>query len=612
MASAFVDKVKLTILGNIEDENFGVFDLARELGLSRSQLLRKIKKTTGKSANQFIREIRLEEGVKLLHTEELTISEIAFKVGFSSPSYFNKCFLDFYGVTPGEFKKSEISNIHSINNVPSDWRWLKKPLTAALLVAVIFMTGILGLIYGDRDFKTESSIAVLPLLDLSENKDKDYLVDGLTEAITLELSKNKSIRVISRGSAMKYKGEKKLYSRIAKDLNVDLLLEGSVLYSNDSLRVVVQLIKPSPKEKHIWQNSYDRNYSDILGLVNNISNEIANEISEVVKPQKIVSMYKPDTEAYDLYLKGKHILNTQKTREFSIQRAIEFLKESIVKDSNFAPAYVSLAEGYLAMNNLISDNEIKLFNRESAKIAVNKALELDDTFAEAYITKGDLSGKLDWNWDEMKRFADTGLSLDPNNAKARMLLSDYYLIKGDYQKAIEEAQTAEKLDPINPNIGCLVAERHYINHEYENAILKYEQVIELNPNFGFAYNGLGYAYLRKGQVDKARDSWKKLQQIMGNDALKECYNTNGFRDCLQFFLEKAKNDTPRFCRNPGVISSVHMIVEEEKEALEYLEIAYQYKSENLPIMLTYPDFHPLHSQEKFQTIAQEVGVNLND
>ncbi|MCG9972792.1 helix-turn-helix domain-containing protein [Christiangramia crocea] len=616
MAGAFVDRVKKSILRNIDNEKFGVSDLAKELNLSRSQLLRKLKAATGKPVNQFIREIRLEESVKLLLSEDLTASEISYKVGFNSPSYFNKCFLNHYGVTPGEFKKSnvDLQTLQNKDPEPVNKKRPKKTIIFTFLIIAVFLTGLMAVIFGNKPVNNNprSSIAVLPLLDLSKDQDKEYLVDGLTEAITLELSKINSIRVISRGSAMKYKGKSNLYSKIAKDLNVDLLLEGSVLYSDDSLRVVVQLIEPLPKEKHLWQNSYDRNHSDIIGLVHNVSNEIAKEISAVIDPIEPLTAYKPDAVAYDLYLKGKHILNTQRTREFSLQKAIEYLNSSIDQDSLFAPAYVALAETYLAFNNLIGDNQIKLNNRKRAKTAVDKALLIDATLAEAYITKGSLLGKLDWNWDKMKTFAEKGLKLDPNNSKARILLSDYHLIKGNYAKAIEEALIAEKLDPINPNLGCFVAERYYINHEYEKSIAKYNQVIELNPNYGGAYDGLGYAFFKIKQPNKTVESWQKLQHIMGNTSLADCYDKNDFQECLRYYLSEAKKDTPRFCRNPGVISSIHMMVNEEQEALEYLRIAYQYRTEDLPVKLTYPDFHPLHDYLEFQEIAKNIGVTLTD
>ena len=612
MLNTFISKVKETILSNIQNEKFGVSELASELNISRSQLLRKIKSATGKSANQLIREIRLEKAAKMLLDTDITASEISFKTGFSSPSYFNKCFLDYYNLTPGEFKNSKgNTKIISSKTTFSVFKKYKKLqlLLFSILVIVILAFG-LKLITKDKNSK--SSIAVLPLLDLSENKDKDYLVDGLTEAITLELAKNESIRVISRGSAMKFKGKTNLYSQIANELDVDLLLEGSILHHGDSLRVVVQLIQPFPKEKHIWQSSYNRSPSDIFGLVHNVSNEIANEISAAVIPQETNYNYNPNPKAYDLYLKGRHLWNFQKSQEFSLLKALDYLNEAIKIDPKFASPYVVIAETYLAMNSLVLDNEEKIKYRNRASIAVEEALKLDSLNAEAYVTKGNVVGKFGWQWNEMKILAEKALNLDPNNANARALLSNYYLIKGNYERAIEEAKIANKLDPINPYIGCLVAERYYINHEYQKSITIYKKVIELNPNYGLAFNGLGFAYYQSGNKDKAIESWQKMQYIVGNNALGECYDKNSYEDCFRFYLKNAKSDTPRFCRNPLVIAQVHMMLNEEEEALESIKIAQHYKSADLGVMLAYPDFHKLKRLPQFQEILKGVGVKIID
>lgn len=615
MTTAFINKVKQIIFDNLDNEHFGVIELASKIGISRSQLLRKVKTVTGKSVNRLIREIRLEEGAKLLLKNNFTASEISYKVGFSSPSYFNKCFLDYYGLTPGEYKNNK-DNVETNNQLNSNYNSSRKSQKIKIYISVVVITVLTFIIafifFNNQNDEVKPSIAVLPLLDYSKDKNKEYLVDGLTEAITLELSKHEHIRVISRGSPMKYKNKTNLYSRIAKELNVDLLLEGSILYSNDSVRVVVQLIKPFPKEKHLWQNSYDRNTSDILGLVLNVSNEIAEEISKVVEPKKNRIKRKANPETYDLYLRGRHLLNTQKINESSLIKAVKYLNLAIEKDSTFAPAYITLAESFLALNTLIGDNEQKLKNRKKAKLVVDKALHFDDSYAEAYITKGNLVGKIDWNWEEMKILVEKGLKLDPNNAYAKTLLSNYYLIKGDYSKAIDEAILAQDQDPLNPIIGCLLAERYYINHEYEKSINTYKEVLEFNPNYGFAYHGIGYAYLKMNDVNQAIKSWQKLQYIMGNSLLGDCYQNNSFNECLSLFLEKATTNTPRFCRNPAIISSVLMMVGNKREAIEYLNIAYQYKSEDLPIMLTYPDFHPLHNQEEFQKIANNIGIVFRD
>lgn len=620
MTEIFIHKTKETILKNLGDEKFGVGDLASEMGFSRSQILRKVKAATGKSVNQFIREIRLEEAEKLLRNNELTISEIAYQVGFSSPSYFNRCFLNYFRVTPGEYKKQVeqkgVVELHAkhdglLTKLKLNRIWL------GVFLLLIILGGLLSVLRSEKGEENaelrQSSVAVLPLLDLSENRDKEYLAAGITEAITLELSRNESIRVISRGSTMRYKGGEKLYSEIARELGVDLLLEGSVLYGNDSLRVVVQLIEPFPKEKHIWANSYDQDNSNILELVRNVSNEIAGEISSVVEPEESIrSLHKIDPEAYEFYLRGRHLYNTQKTRYHSLLKAIDYLNDAVKEDPKFAQAYVTLAETYLAINTLISDNKEKTSYRERAKQMVDKAFELDQSLAEAYITKGNLVGKFDWDWEQMKILAEKGLKIDPNNVNAYLILSNYYTIMGDYRKAIHEASIAESLDPLNPTVGCLVAERYYIAGDYEQSIKKFNEVLELNPNYGFAYHGIGYAYLKSGNRQKSLESWLTLQGIMGNDSLAWYYTHKTFEDGLHFYLRQVKKKTPVFCSNPMIVSSVYMMVNDEPGALEYLNIAYQYKNEDMPVMLAYPDFYPLYDNQEFQEIAGEIGVIFPD
>lgn len=617
MPETFIHKIETIILSNIENDKFGVTELASEMNLSRSQTLRKIKSITGKSANEFIREIRLQEAAKLIQTTDLTASEIAYKIGFSSPSYFNKCFLDLFEITPGEYKKkletADSSEILSVKK-GSNQNLIRKRLVISIILIALIAMGYFIIVYpNNKSNIQQASIAVLPFLDLSENKDQEHFSDGVTDAITLELAKYKELRITSRTSSMKFKGEKRLSSEIAKDLKVNLILEGSVLHEGDSILVIVQLVKTEPKEEHLWADSYTIKYENVLQLVSNISFEIANKISSIVKPEsKSKETYQIDPSAYDLFLKGRHLFNTQKTRYYSLVKAVEYLEESIRLDSNFATAYITLAECYLAVNFLILDNEEKLLNREKARQAIDKAYFLDKEMADVYITKGNLAGKFDWDWEIMKQFAEKGLELEPSNSKAHVTLSNYYVTKGNYYKAIDEALKAEELDPINPSINCLVADRYYIAHEFEKSIVKYNEVIELNPNYGLAYNGIGFAYLKSGYQDKAVESWQKLQLIMGNEALYECYNDSTFESCLYFFLENAPKKTPRFCSNPVIISSVCMIVNEFDEALEYLDIAYRYKNEDLPVMLAYPDFYALHDNPQFKELVGKVGVTLPD
>ena len=617
MSKEFTDRIEEIVLSNLEQEGFGVGNLSRELGLSRSQVLRKVKASSGKSVYLLIREIRLREAAKLIQDSDFTASEIAYKVGFSSPSYFNKCFHDYFDCTPGDFKKRKEEDA----SIPKKAE-LKENLKTRGQLRIILLTGavlvplvVLLLVFKDRFFQNSetpvqaASIAVLPFLNLSEEGEQEYVADGITEAITLELSHLSSIRVISRTSAMRYKGEKILSSDIATQLGVDYLLEGSVLHSADSLRVVVQLIEPFPNEKHLWADSYDQKYVDLLHLVKRISSQIASEVNLAVIPEGTSSAVpQVDPKAIDFYLRARHLWNQQNTT--SVKRAVEYLQQSISIDSAFAPAYVTLAEAYITLNKLIRDNEEKLKHRELSRAAIAKALELDPESGSAYITRGNIAGKFDWDWEAMRAMAEKGLSLDPNNAYGYILLSNYYLVGGEFDRAVKMALISEKLDPLNPMTGCLVAERYYLAGDYEKSIAQYKHVLELYPNYGFAWDGIGYAQFISGDREEAMQSWRQLHLIMGNQASADIYATETIDVALRFWLEKAKSETPQYCSNPSIIALAHLFVDDPQGALEYLDIAYQYKNEDLPVMLLRPSWSVIYDEPRFRELAKKVNVVL--
>lgn len=614
MHEAFINSVKEIILKNIKDEHFGVSQLATEMGLSRSQLLRKIKSSTGKSTNHLVKEIRLREAAKLIREGKYTASEIAYQVGFNSPSYFNKCFHQFFKLTPGEFKEKQIENPNEII-VPKNYKsHFRKAITKRIYFVIsVIIVSTLTIVFNRSIFprvssiNQQASIAVLPFLNLSDNEKHDYLADGITEAIILELSKRKALRVISRTSAMRYKGEKELCSNIAKELGVNLLLEGSLLYSQDSLRLIVQLIEPLPNEKHIWSSRYDQKFEDVLQLVTHISNEIAHEINMIIFPNLSIDVNKKtNPQAYDLYLRGRHLW--QQGNSSSVQRSIEYLDKSIKLDSTYAPAYATLAEAYISLNKLIRDNEKKIVHRGKSRTAINKALELDQSSGLSFITKGNICRKFDWDWAGMKMMAEKGLKLNPNNSRGHILLSDYYLINGDFKKSVSEALLAKKLDPLNPGTGCLLAERYYLANKYEKSITEYKKVIELFPNYGFAWDGIGYVQFITGQKKDAMKSWRRLQEIMGNDSIAQQFNILTYEQSFRYWLKKAKSKSPQYCSNPTIIAQVHMFLNENSEAMDYLEIAYKYKNEDLPLMLLRPHFKALHKDARFIALSQKLGV----
>ena len=552
---------------------------------------------------------------------------------FNAPDYIFKTFLFIisigfpiwllfswvYEITPDGIKRTE--NIHPKKSItPQTGNRLNKIIIALLSIAVAMM--LFDQFWPDQNiqahntensllteshFETKKSIAVLSLLNHSKNNDEDYLADGITEAITIELSKNDSLRVISRTSSMSFKEGGKLSSDIAKELGADYLLEGSVLCDRDSIQVLVQLIEPLPLEKHIWSHSYKQKLENIIQLVGNVSIDIANEINSIMTPTVTASnLQQVNAKAYDLYLKGRHLWKQQTDQ--TILSSIENLTESIKLDSSFAPAYVALAEAYITRNKFIHNNEEKPLNREKSREAINRAIELDNSLGEAYITKGNILGKFDWNWKGMKKMVDKGLQLNPNNAYGHKLLSDYYLVRGDYDKAINEALLAEKLDPLNPIIGLQAGKSYYVANQYDKAKDQYYKLLELFPGFRDAHSQLGFAQLITGEKEEARNTFIKFQELRDNQTMVKVYKEESFEDALNFWLLSVKEEDPKFCTWPGLTAQVYMIIDKKKKALEYLEIANKYHNENLPIMLLMPEFKNLHSDPRFKKLVKRTGV----
>ena len=628
MEKAFLEKVRTALLAHLEDDKFGVKELSKEIGLSKSQLLRRIKASTGKTVTEFIRETRLAEAARLLQETDLTASEISYAVGFSSPSYFNRCFHDHYGVTPGEYKNNDSQE----SEEQSESRWdiqtsgsdktinesSRNVGKSALILAAAFIS-ITALFLHFNFFRGDSSathhnkefaIAVLPFLDLSHSGNSDYLTDGITEAITLELSKNKSIRVISRGSAMAFKDSIKTYGEIAKALDVNLLLEGSVLFDDDSLSVIAQLIQPFPAEKHLWAGNFTMKFENILSLVEEISTSIAREINLAVLPEdQDIHNYPVHPEAYDLYLRGRHLWNRE-TPESAFS-ALDYLKRSIAIDSNFAPAYATLAEVYILMNRFNQKSEEKAQNIHLGKEAIDKALEKGPYLAEAYVTKGNILEKFDWDWDGMREMTAKGLDLDPNNSYAHTQMSKYYLYKNNMSRSIEEALIAEKLDPLNARAGRIVAEQYFNDRQYERAMEQFHKVLELHPDDPFTYNEMGVLQWYMGDTEAARTTFTSFQELMKNHSMVEKFENSGFYESVNFWLKRAKVKEPLYCSNPTQIAMVSQFMNQPEDALVYLEAAYAQRDGDLPTMLCKPVFEPLYDEPRFRDLLAKTGVSVS-
>jgi TolB-like protein len=312
----FIEEAESLILEHISNEQFGVSELADLMNMSRSNLLRKIKKQTQLSASQFIREVRLQKGMTLLEETEFTVSEISYKVGFSNNSYFIKCFRDYYGYSPGEARKKLGKQEDNQNG--EDIEVTKKGffhqyrvqillvVTSVLILTAFFFFQKETLNSNKEDVYRSKSIAVLPFKNMSSDSNNLYFVNGLMESTLNNLQKIEDLRVISRTSVEKYRNTDKTISEIAKELNVNYLIEGSGQRADNQVLLNIQLIDAS-NDTPIWAEQYNHKTEDIFSIQNEVAKKITEAIKAKVTPSELQQIDKKPTEnllAYDYYLKG--------------------------------------------------------------------------------------------------------------------------------------------------------------------------------------------------------------------------------------------------------------------------------------------------------------------
>lgn len=353
---AFLDRVTSIVEARLSDEQFGVSELAKEAGLNRSKLYLKIKSLTQKSVSQFIREIRLNKAMELLQHTELNVSEVSYRVGFSSPAYFNNCFHKYFGFAPGAAKNhAEVESDSVIEGSEVNSTEGKKVIrhSSKLLVAAVVIIALLGSFFAYHTLSnsqskndpgnTPKSIAILPLRNLSNNPEIQYMADGIMEDILTRLSYIDGLVVTSRISSEEIGNRNLTAKEVAKELNVGYFLEGSILPENEKIRINVQLIS-AKEDKHVWANHFDKDLTNLLPFITEVSGQITDQLEIILSPEEkgqVEKSYTENKEAYKLYLEGRFYY--QLRTEEGFEKSIELYNQSLALDSGFSLAYAGLA-----------------------------------------------------------------------------------------------------------------------------------------------------------------------------------------------------------------------------------------------------------------------------
>jgi len=648
----FINKLTGIIEKNLKNEQFGVSELAVEMGMSRSYIHRRLKSINNQSVSKFIRTIRLEKAMEMLRQTNDSASEIAYEVGFSSPSYFNHCFHEHFGYPPGEVKKKTLQeepNEEKTSNNENQFlsgHSEKKEATFSLIklfrnnfirfsfgfLLLICIGGVIYLKLSDsRIFKNPAkheddlSILVLPFKNISGEPNNQYFADGIREDIINNLYWITTLRVVSRTTSDQFLETSLSVPDIARQVKTKYILEGSVRVFDGKTRISIQLIN-AHNDNHLWSTYFDRNLDDIIGIQNEIALEVASKLKTVLSETEIRQIEKIPTQnskAYHYYLQGRFLLhkaNSDQRSDFdleSVKNCIQYYEKAIAEDENFAEAYAGLANAWLNLSTWGW-----LGSREgfiNAKELSIKALEIDPECAEAHAVLGSF---LVWgmrNIEEGKKELKTSVHLNPNFATARQWYAQLLMITGPIEEARIQVDYALKLEPYFWVVNNLNSWIYYFEKKYQDALDACTTAYDLNPDFSSNQWLFVLNYTKLGEGENALNHLKYIAKRYSgsnkyDDQIEAAYNTSGIDGLFYWLIEINKHEPIRIegmNGNSFYIAWWNTILGNKEEAIYWLEkvklekyIPYQYFN----LITTNPDFDLLRDDPRFLKIVDEFGL----
>ncbi|HST09185.1 MAG TPA: winged helix-turn-helix domain-containing protein [Terriglobales bacterium] len=461
------------------------------------------------------------------------------------------------------------------------------------------------------------SIAVLPLDNLSGDPSQEYFADGMTDELITDLAKLSSLRVISRTSVMRYKGTRKGLPEIAHELNVDAIIEGSVVRSGKRVRITAQLLH-GPTDRHLWAETYERDLSDVLKLQSDVAQAIAQQVRAQVSPQQQVrfrSARSVDPDAYETYLQGRFYMTNTFSTPRALQSARSYFEQAIQKDSNFALAYSGLADSYVYAAIFRQMPAPEAYR--SAKEAIRKALELDDSIGEVHDTLGLLTWRYDWDMASAEKEFNQAIALAPSYSCAHEDRALYLSMTGRRGEAMAELRKSLELDP-GPSSAITEAGSYYQLRDYERLVEASQRGVMSNPDEWMEHYYLGVGYEQTGKQREAISEYQKAVELSGGDqdamaGLAHAYVDIGkvpeARKILQDLERKSKDSYV----SPYILAVVYAGLGDKKNAFLFLEKAYQERSLEISWSLQVdPRFDNLRSDARFQALLERIGLAKRD
>ena len=457
------------------------------------------------------------------------------------------------------------------------------------------------------------AIVVLPLVNLSGDPSEDYFADGVTEALTTELAKIGRLRVISRTSAMQYRGTQKRLPTIARELGVDTALEGSVAHSGGRVRVTAQLIDAG-SDRHLWAETYERDASDVLRLQEDLARAIAAEVAVRLTPDEQRRLRRArtvDPTAHEAYLRGRYFWNKRTAEGF--RAAIGEFQRALERDPTFAPAWAGLADTYGLM--AISSYDVLPASEAmpKAKEAAERALALDDSLAEAHASLAWVAFTFEWDFARAEAGFRRALQLNPGHATAHQWYADYLCAMGRLDEASSEFARAGQLDPLSLIISNESAWPLYYGRRHDESVARYRKTLELDPNFPNAHLELGMEYAAQGRYAEAIAAYERFAALSKDDTLAAAYLGHAFgrmgrRDDALRQLAIVEGAAARGYVPAFQAALVHLGLGDTERVFAQLDRAVAERSDFVLYLNVDPLLDPLRRDPRFGQLTRRVGL----
>ena len=501
-------------------------------------------------------------------------------------------------------------------------RWLVLPRLAFVLITLAVIVGVSSQIAvhyarGVDPSKVKSdrspSLVVLPLENLSGDKDQDYFADGMTDELIANLAKIRSLRVISRSTAMAYKGTRKPLSQIARELNVDAVVEGTVLRAGDRVRITAELVQVAT-DRHLWAETYESTLGDVLALQNHVSSAIVDEIRINLRAEDKARLAKNPAvrpEAYESYLKGRYYWNKRSDEGFN--KAIAYFQEATRKDSQYALAFAGLADCYGVIGATIIGTVSSAEAAPKAKAAAIRALEIDPSLAEAETSLATAKFNYDWDWSGAASGFKKAIELNPSYATAYQRYSLYLAAMGRFPDSLDQINKARELDPLSISINWSLGWRLYLARQYDRAIEQLLNTADMDPSYELPHLVLGQAYEQKRDFARSIPQLQKAAELSHGSplmvsGLAHGYAVAGNRTEAEKLLHKLMTDSTKHYVSPYYIAIVYAGIGKTEQAMDWLERAYADRSNGLVFLKVDPQLDSLRTNPRFKALQARLHL----